>query len=692
MWPTMLSMWRSLSRKTVRRPSPRRPARLAVEALEERTLLTGGWVSASSGGGLGYLALDAQDNSYVAGQFSPTATFGSTTLSCSQATNNGFIAKYAADGTSVWAKDLGGYSGYVSPGRLAVDAGGNVYAAGQFEDTATFGTLTLSNAGTGPDAFLAKLDPSGNFLWARPFGLNQHQTALAVAVDGNGSVYAGGTFSGTLSFGNGVTVTSVGFEDAYIVKLDSSGNALWARDMGGGSTTNNSDKVWGMTTDPAGNVYATGIFQGTGTFGSTSLTSKGGLDAFVTRLDSSGNFQWAQRMGGDADFADQGRDLAIDSRFADPSTWAVYASGDVGGNNVDLGATTFAAPNGAAYVARLDATTGSFTWADHFSGSALSVAAAVGVDGAGNVYSAGGFYGTTDFDPGPGTLSLTPNGRDAFVSELDPNGNFLAAWQTTGGGGAFGLATEVAGGVWVSGSNGTTTFPTGQSTTGGGVFVMRMSTPDGAVVGSAYIDLNNNGIRDAGEPPLTGRTVYADLNNNGIRDAGEPSATTDGSGNYQIGGLAAGSYTIRLVLPSGWTATAGSSATVSVGNGTVPSVDLGSFAPTTTRTYTNKTAVKTSKGKPNAISTLVISDAKAIYDLHITLNVSNTQSLPLTVTLKGPDGTSVTLVAGAVINGTVTYETTAFNGKLLKGTWTLEVDGLSGGSLNSWSLSILEST
>jgi subtilisin-like proprotein convertase family protein len=211
-------------------------------------------------------------------------------------------------------------------------------------------------------------------------------------------------------------------------------------------------------------------------------------------------------------------------------------------------------------------------------------------------------------------------------------------------------------------------------------------------VGSAYIDLNNNGVRDAGEPPLTGGTVYADLNNNGIRDAGEPSTSTYSSGNYQLGGLAAGNDTIRLVLPSGWTATAASSATVSVGNGTVPNVALGAFTPTTTRTYTNKTPVKTNRGHPDAISTLVISDAKPIYDLHITLSVSNTQSQPLTVTLKGPDGTSVTLVATTNINGTVTYETTAFNGKALKGTWTLEVDNLSGGTLNSWSLSILEAT
>jgi hypothetical protein len=322
----------------------------------------------------------------------------------------------------------------------------------------------------------------------------------------------------------------------------------------------------------------------------------------------------------------------------------------------------------------------------------------VGVDGAGNVYASGWFSGTTDFDPGAGTLSLSADGSSAFVSKLDLNGNFLSAWQTTGsaGDGLDGLVTNAAGDVWIAnGFSATTTFPTGQTYSPNGAgspFVMRMNAPNAAIVGSVYLDQNQNGSRDAGESTLSSWTVYADLNNNGVRDAGEPSANSTGAGSYQIGGLAPGVYTVRLVLPSGWTATAGSVATVTVGEGTAPGVNLGAFTPTTTRTYSNKTAVKTSKGKPNAISTISISDAKPIYDLHITLSVSNTQSQPLTVTLKGPDGTSVTLVAGAVVNGAVTYETTAFNGKVLKGTWTLEVDGLSGGTLDSWSLSILEST
>jgi hypothetical protein len=71
--------------------------------------------------------------------------------------------------------------------------------------------------------------------------------------------------------------------------------------------------------------------------------------------------------------------------------------------------------------------------------------------------------------------------------------------------------------------------------------------------------------------------------------------------------------------------------------------------------------------KPNAVSTLTVSDVKTIYDLHLTLNVSNTLNQDLTVILRGPDGTSVTLVANADINGRVTCETPGFNSKLLAG-------------------------
>jgi hypothetical protein len=108
----------------------------------------------------------------------------------------------------------------------------------------------------GSDAFVAKLDPSGNFLWVRQIGGTSSDEGWTVTVDGSGNVYATGYFTGEASLGNGVTVTSYspGGQDAYVAKLDNSGNALWAKDIGG------TGSAWGfgIATDPSGYVYATG--------------------------------------------------------------------------------------------------------------------------------------------------------------------------------------------------------------------------------------------------------------------------------------------------------------------------------------------------------------------------------------------------------------------------------------------------
>jgi subtilisin family serine protease len=74
--------------------------------------------------------------------------------------------------------------------------------------------------------------------------------------------------------------------------------------------------------------------------------------------------------------------------------------------------------------------------------------------------------------------------------------------------------------------------------------------------GVAYDDADGNGSRGGAEAALAGRTVWLDLNDNGVADAGEPARATDTAGAFKFGGLVPGSYTIRQVLPSGWVATA----------------------------------------------------------------------------------------------------------------------------------------
>jgi hypothetical protein len=102
-----------------------------------------------------------------------------------------------------------------------------------------------------------------------------------------------GNFQGTADFGT-KTLTSTGLGDVFVAKLDTTGAVMWAQPAGGTS----GDNGYGIAVDSSGTSHVVGHFAGTATFGSTTLTSKGMSDVFVTKLDSTGTFMWAQSAGG----------------------------------------------------------------------------------------------------------------------------------------------------------------------------------------------------------------------------------------------------------------------------------------------------------------------------------------------------------------------------------------------------------
>src|SRR5690606_1414173 len=116
----------------------------------------------------------------------------------------------------------------------------------------------------------------------------------------SGNVYTAGTFIGTADFDPGAGVyylSSEGDMDIFIQKLDTNGNFVWAKSMGG----INWDYGYSVAVDVSGNVYTTGSFRETVDFdpgaGIYNLTSQGGTDIFIQKLDADGNFVWANRMG-----------------------------------------------------------------------------------------------------------------------------------------------------------------------------------------------------------------------------------------------------------------------------------------------------------------------------------------------------------------------------------------------------------
>ena len=135
-----------------------------------------------------------------------------------------------------------------------------------------------------------------NWAWAKKAGTNFDAWATAVAADDLGNSYAVGTYGPSLTFGSS-TITSNGFYDAYLVKYDANGNAIWAKGAGGSGFDNTSS----VTTDHAGNIYVTGWFDSPSiTFGSTTLTNVTGTsnDIFIVKYDSNGNVLWAKSAGG----------------------------------------------------------------------------------------------------------------------------------------------------------------------------------------------------------------------------------------------------------------------------------------------------------------------------------------------------------------------------------------------------------
>ncbi len=264
------------------------------------------------------MAVDAAGNVYITGFFDGTSDFDPN-AGTANLTSTGlydiFISKLDATGNFVWAKNMGSTTFDVG-NSIVLDATGNVYTTGYFGGTVDFdpgaGTSNLTSTGAN-DIFISKLDASGNFVWAKNMGGTSNDIGFSIAVDPTGDIYSTGTFGGSADLDPGAasfSLTSNGSNDIYISKLSAAGNFIWAKGFGGSTA----DYVYGITTDPSGNVYTTGYFQGTVDFdpgvGTNSITTTGNYDIFISKLTGSGNYIWAINLGGTA--RDYAYSLAVD--------------------------------------------------------------------------------------------------------------------------------------------------------------------------------------------------------------------------------------------------------------------------------------------------------------------------------------------------------------------------------------------
>jgi hypothetical protein len=325
-----------------------------------------------------------------------------------------------------WAKSMGG-SGEDRVYRMITDASGNIYFTGSFYGTADFdpgpGVANLVSVG-GIDIHITKLNANGNLIWAKAIGSTSQDAGYGIAVDTAGNVYVTGFIQAAADFdpGPGVyTLTPVGQLDAFVVKLDSNGNFVWAENFGS-STFENGNSI---VIDHAGNVVVCGYFTGTVDFDpspsvTNTLTSWGGNDIFILKLDPAGNYIWAGKMGGTG--TDIANEVVVDSKdnIYTVGRFANVADFDPGTSNVTRSSAGF----DDIFVSKLDAA-GNFVWVKTFGSDNIDYGWSIALDASNNVYTTGQYMGVADFDPGPAIdTAILPGWYKAFVSKLDSNGVF----------------------------------------------------------------------------------------------------------------------------------------------------------------------------------------------------------------------------------------------------------------------------
>jgi hypothetical protein len=429
-----------------------------------------GWTKTFGGAGddfPGATVVDAAGNILVAGYFNGVVNFnpgGSVDSRTSNGKRDCFLSKFAPDGTFLWVRTWGGANDDTANG-LSTDSAGNAYVSGRFQATVDFDPgpgvdSRTSNAGlTANNIFLVKYDANGNYQWARAWGGIYGCEGYGCATDA-GAVYIVGDFQGSANFntaGGSDVHTANGFFDAFLAKYDFNGNFQWAKTWGGAGTIYTDGPS--VAPDGLGHVYVAGMFGNVVTLGPATVdfdpgagvdnhTSVGGqIDVFVSKFDTDGNFIWARTWGGAGNdcgsvLVAPAGDIFVSGYFADTVDFDP-------GPGVD---TRAAAGGSDIFLSKLDPD-GNVLWVKAWGGTGND-SAGFRVDGSGNIFAAGYFAGTVDFDPGTGVDSrASAGGSDAFLSKLDANGNFLWAqtWGGTGADSAYNIALDATGNVYVAG-------------------------------------------------------------------------------------------------------------------------------------------------------------------------------------------------------------------------------------------------
>ncbi|ESU22321.1 hypothetical protein FEDK69T_23040 [Flavobacterium enshiense DK69] len=423
------------------------------------------WAKAFGGTNSDYvnsIVVNTDGEVYLTGSFWDTADFDPS-VATANLTSAGyddiFIAKYSSSGSYIWVKGIGG-TGFDASNDITLNSSGEVHITGYFSNTVDFdpsaSTANLTSAEYS-DIFIAKYTNNGSYLWAKAMGGAASDSARSLVVNSIGEVYITGDFSNTVDFDPSAAtanLTSAGYNDIFIAKYTNNGSYLWAKAMGGFE----SDLGFSLAVNSSGEVIITGTFSWTVDFDPSAATStltsvNQSRDIFIAKYNSNGGYLWAAGMGGECD--ESGFSVVVDNNGR------ISATGDFCGTadfDPSAGTANLTTGGGLNCFVSTYTTSGSyinaFAIGGYSSNSFRGQGNCMAKDAFGNVYVAGIFYGTVDFDPSANTAYWTSAGsRDIFIAKYDSNGNYL--WSKAVAGPGFdnvgSLVVNSGGEVYITG-------------------------------------------------------------------------------------------------------------------------------------------------------------------------------------------------------------------------------------------------
>jgi hypothetical protein len=236
------------------------------------------WAVAHAGASSGIVG-DGSGGAFACGRFTGTsADFGGTALTSSGQTD-GYLIHVTGAGVISWATGFGG-SGFDSLLDVAVDAGGGVFAVGNFEGTATAGSYSVTSAGS-TDIVVAHADSTGVFDWVLSAGGSSGYDAVTSAdSDASGRLILGGRLAWS-DFSIGQFTLNANAGTLLMAVVDATGSVVWAQQSG---RPGNHDPINGVTNTGNGGALGISTLSGTGTFGGQSITPLGNSEPVVVPM------------------------------------------------------------------------------------------------------------------------------------------------------------------------------------------------------------------------------------------------------------------------------------------------------------------------------------------------------------------------------------------------------------------------